>query len=236
MLLTGSLLVLAPEYVYLRDLFGYRMNTVFKFYFQAWVLWGLASAFGFGYMLWRCGWVGRALTAVVLTVISLAGLLYTVPAVMTRDQEAALTTLDGMAYFANYYPDDWNVIRWFRENVVGTPVIAEGIGGSYWIEGRFSRISMATGLPTVMGWPGHEEQWRGRYFYESPVAQREEDIRTLYTTANWETAQRIMEKYNIEYIIVSDLERSKYSPGNIDKFAGRLRVAFQSGDVTVYQR
>src|SRR5690606_29189514 len=35
----GLFLVLVPEYVYLRDNFGTRMNMVFKFYYQAWVLW-----------------------------------------------------------------------------------------------------------------------------------------------------------------------------------------------------
>ncbi len=40
---------LAVEIFYLHDNFGNRMNTLFKFYYQMWVLWSLAAAYG----LWR---------------------------------------------------------------------------------------------------------------------------------------------------------------------------------------
>ena len=47
----GSLLVIAPEFVFLRDLFVNRMNTIFKFYYQAWLMWSLVAAFGVAVLL-----------------------------------------------------------------------------------------------------------------------------------------------------------------------------------------
>lgn len=55
----GALLVLAPEYFYLRDFFGTRMNTVFKFYYAAWILWGTAAAYAAA-EIWPRPWAALA--------------------------------------------------------------------------------------------------------------------------------------------------------------------------------
>jgi uncharacterized membrane protein len=238
MALTGALLLIGPEFLYLRDDFGTRMNTLFKFYFQVWVLWGLTAAFGTWFMLEFAGPVFRWMAAVSMTLAILGGMVYTVSGVYSKGGQfkgfAGPPSLDGMAYFARDYPDDWAAIQWLQKNVPGAPVIAESIGGQYWIEGRFSRISMATGIPTVMGWPGHESQWRGRSF--ANVGEREEQIRTLYQVRDWNTAQAILDKYHIEYVYLSQLERDKYKPTYLPKFDNNMRVVYQAGDVTIYQR
>ena len=41
----GALLVLLPEFIYLRDNFSTRMNTVFKFSYQAWAAFSIAGAY-----------------------------------------------------------------------------------------------------------------------------------------------------------------------------------------------
>ena len=42
----GFLLVLTPEFVYIQDVFNDRMNTVFKLYFQAWLVLSVATCRG----------------------------------------------------------------------------------------------------------------------------------------------------------------------------------------------
>ncbi|MBC7810965.1 MAG: hypothetical protein H7175_07465, partial [Burkholderiales bacterium] len=42
----GLVLTLVPEFLYLRDNFGVRINTIFKFYYQTWLVFGVASAYG----------------------------------------------------------------------------------------------------------------------------------------------------------------------------------------------
>jgi YYY domain-containing protein len=232
---TGALLLLGPEFVYLRDNFGSRMNTLFKFYFQAWVLWALAAAFGVWYLTqYAANWV-RWTALGLMSLAVAAGLLYTLPALYSKTNHfAGPPTLDGMAFFAKDYPDDWAAVQWLTAHAQPNDVVAEGIGGQYWIEGRFSRISMATGLQTVLGWPGHEGQWRGAYF--ARVSAREDDIRALYQTRDWAAAETILNRYGVKFIVVSSLETGKYKPAYLVKFEQSLPVAFESGDVRIYVR
>ncbi len=235
MTLTGALLMLGPEYVYLRDNFGSRMNTLFKFYFQTWTLWALVSAFGLWFVWEYAGRAGRWVTTGVMSLAVVGGLLYTFPGVYSKTNYfAGPPTLDGMAYFARDYPDDWAAIQWLNQNVPDTPVILEGTKGAYWLEGRSSRIAMATGLPTVLGWANHEGQWRGKYF--DRVADREGNIRTLYQVRDWTTAQTLLDAYRIKYVVVSLLERGWYNPTYLPKFDQNMLPVFQSGDVTIYRR
>ncbi len=51
LIVLGVLLIIGPDFLYLQDNFGYRINTVFKFYYQAWILLSLASAYGTAVLL-----------------------------------------------------------------------------------------------------------------------------------------------------------------------------------------
>ena len=107
-------------------------------------------------------------------------------------------------------------------------VIAEAVGGGY---SYYGRISTYTGYPTVLGWIGHEAQWRGSYHLHGT---REEDIKTLYTTTRWEEAQAVIDLYNIRYIVIGNQERFTL-PVNEEKFMLRLTPVFQQGSTVVYQ-
>ena len=239
--LTGALLLIGPEFVYLRDNFGTRMNTIFKFYFQTWALWAVVSAFGLWYVWQRAQRVGRWVASGVMTLAVLGGLAYTWPALYTTTGHfAGPPTLDGMAYFAKTRPDDWKAIQWLQQNVSGTPVIAEAVGGAYtFSNGTYeSRISMATGLPTVMGWVNHEGQWRGDYY--GRVAERPDRVQALYQARDWATAHDVLDQYGIDYVIVSSTERSNYRPLFALKFDQHMRQVFPAegeiNDVVIYQR
>ena len=49
LLACGALVTLAIEFVYIKDFFGWRLNSVFKFWYQAWTLWAVLG----GYTLMR---------------------------------------------------------------------------------------------------------------------------------------------------------------------------------------
>jgi uncharacterized membrane protein len=125
----------------------------------------------------------------------------------------------------NFYPEEYQAITFLKEIPYG--VITEAVGGSY---SNFGRISRLTGLPTVLGWPGHEVQWRGG---ASEIGSRESDIAALYTTSLWEEAQRIIDQYEIDYIYIGPLERSTYTIVE-EKFFNHLSVIYENSDIRIY--
>jgi len=234
---TGAFLTLSVEYIYLRDIFGTRMNTVFKFYFQAWVVWGIAGAYALAGFVRRArpergrrGRVGVMIAAILLVI---AGLVYPALAIPARAGEyGGPPTLDGAAYLAEIYPADYAAITWLNEHVAGAPVILEAPGDNkaYVYEGR---VSAHTGLPTLLGWAGHEHQWRGSY---DEQARREPDIETLYTSVDLgNEVLPLLDKYGISYVYVGPLERKRYPAAGLAKFAGALDVVYDADGVTIYR-
>jgi YYY domain-containing protein len=235
MILTGALLLIGPEYLFLRDDFNSRMNTMFKLYFQTWILWGLAAAFGTGYLLSVLHGGRRLVFSLGTALVLLPGLVYLYGGLLSKTNNfSSAPTLDGMAYFTQVYPNDWAAIQWLEQNTTGSPVILEGSQGAYWGEGPSSRFAMATGLPTLMGWVNHENQWRGTGFDQ--VKGRSNEIKTIYQTSDWKTAAALLDKYQVSYVIVSSWEKGWYRPVNTAKFDRNMKAVFSSGDVTIYQR
>ncbi len=231
LLLMGLLLPLSVEFVFLRDLFNNRMNTVFKFYFQAWILLALASAFGAYYVNQALRGAGRAAWQILIAVMILGGLVYPILAIPNKANNfQAKPTLDGIAWVAEQHPDDYAAIQWLRQNAPPDAVILERPGKSY----RYlSRMSALSGRPTLLGWDFHEAQWRGNYDEQSI---RQPDIDMLYNGLDPATTLTLLDKYAITYVVVGPLEKEVYSPKGLAKFEQLLDVVFQQGNVTIYQR
>ncbi len=229
---TGLLLTLSVEFVYLVDNFGVRANTIFKFYFQAWVLMGIASAFAV-YWLAQCRTALRVAFQAGFWVLFVLGLVYPVLGNYSRAGNfEPEPTLDGTAYLAVNEPGDYAAIAWLNENVEGAPVILEapGTGGSSYVyEGR---VSALTGLPTLLGWAGHEGQWRGSYTVQNA---REPDIETIYNTLDVETARSLLAEYGVTYVYVGPVERGQYDLRGLQKFARFMDVAYENSDVIIYK-
>jgi YYY domain-containing protein len=233
----GALIILGPEFLYLRDNFGYRINTIFKFYYQAWILISIASAYGTAVLLYpkrnptsdvespRRSNIGFR---VVFIFILLVGLTY--PALAFANKTNNFTspfgyTLNDFDRVQREDPDEAAAIQFLQSAPDG--VVLEATGGAY---SSYARISIYTGLPTVLGWDNHEGQWRDYAL----LGTRRQDIETLYTTPDWFTAQDIIARYEIRYIYIGNLERTTY-PVNEDKFFNFLKLVFQQGNVTIYE-
>jgi YYY domain-containing protein len=232
-----------------------RMNTVFKFYLQTWLIWGVAAAAALAWLFPRLQrWhVGRKVWLGTLGVLLLCAALYPLLATPAKigDRFADVTGpgLDGWAYMetATYYDPqpgsqpyelkwDLEAIRWLLDNVVGSPVILEGQTTEY----RWgSRYSINTGLPTVVGWNWHQRQQRAAA-NDQEVWDRVSDVATIYNTPLTDRAAALLQKYDVRYVIVGPLERTYYDPAGLKKFEwmvaeGMLRIVYSNQQVTIYE-
>ena len=231
-----------------------RMNTVFKYYLVAWLLFGVAGAYGFwrGWTAWRMR-PGASSRAVRVSFFALAGvvavgvMVYPVLATPVRIQDrfhSTPLTLDGAAWMpdaAHWERDepiemrwDADAINWLQDNVPGSPVILEAHGDQY----RWNaRMSVYTGLPTVIGWPWHQTQQRNDW---DLIQHRARDVSAIYNTLSKNAALDLIDQYSVRYIVVGDLERIYYLPHGIEKFGkmvedGTLELAYANDGTTIYR-
>ncbi|MBI4301305.1 MAG: hypothetical protein HY664_01710 [Chloroflexi bacterium] len=232
----GLFLTMILELFYIKDLFGNRMNTVFKVYYQSWVLLAIASAFGLYFLSYR--WqpvskVGRAFKGgwlLAFSLILVASILYAPAAILSKTNAfGGKATLDGLAFLKSSNPSEYEAIQWLSKNTKGTPVIVEATGPEY---SQYGRISARTGLPTILGWAGHELQWRGS---SHPFQGREEDVARIYQSPNQEEVRAILQKYQVSYVYVGSLERAKYGEQALANFQDILKVAYTNPGVTIFQ-
>ena len=179
-----------------------RMNTIFKLYFETWILLGLGAALAFDEL-----WANRqkTLPAVVISLTIFAcGLLTSFTTFISWWDNPVIEnqsiTFNGLRFLAAR-PDEAMAVAWLN-NLEGQPTIAEAAGPSY---EEFGRFSSRTGLPTVIGWKGHVFQ-HGHSFKE--IESRYEDLKSLYQ--NGDKAKEIIERYNIQYGIIGQLEKMTY--------------------------
>ena len=246
----GAALTVGIEFVVLQGDIG-RMNTVFKFSLQAWVLWGIASAVGLAALVnSRQRWSDRVRgwwTAGLLLLVAGAALYAptaTLGKVRDRWHADQPSGLDGSAYMAAaVYGDrdtqftlayDQRSIAWLQENVSGSPVIAEGNTPLYRWGGR---VSVYTGLPTIVGWDWHQKQQRASAG-GIVVDWRLQDVQTLYGSLDPAEKRAVIERHQVAYIYVGELERAYYDTAGLnalDTMVGSdLDVVYQDGPVTIY--
>jgi uncharacterized membrane protein len=262
------------EIFFLKDIFAggsaQRMNTIFKFYFQAWALLSICAGAGLffifegfrslrplsGLMLWLVRGL-MVLWGCALLLLVLASMVFPLLSPATRYERTDNThpqpyflntnTLDGMAYLAScHVPDcdydtsgDYAAIRWLNEYISGAPVIVEANGDDYHFNGR---VSVFTGLPTIINWPGHELQWRINWLNDQNHPRNQQDfnsrgldIDTIYTSLQPATVLSTMAHYHAQYVYVGTLERTKYPEANLTRFSTFMQTVYSQHGVTIYQ-
>ena len=251
-LAVGALgLVLLVEFVYVVEQAGPgRMNTVFKVGAQVWALWSVAA----GVMLARLvdphgpvqgtraglqklrariakSRAGRLSTEHVasgLLVLAVLGLsLYPLFGVgWAVDQSSDGPTLDAHEYIGTDHPEEAAAIRWLADRS-GQPTLVSAPGTEIyrWVNGP----SSMTGIPTVAGWV-HEVGYRG----SDPYWNRVEDVETIFETRDSPRRAALIEEYDVEYIYVGPIERSRFETVAYGAEPG-IQPAYADQNVTIYR-
>jgi YYY domain-containing protein len=249
---TGLAISLMVEVVVVRGDIG-RMNTVFKFYLQSWTLFAVIAAVILGWLFnalprWNFAWRGIWQFGMVFLTASafLYPLLASSAKIRDRMVPEAPRSLDGMAYMAHArynnlgaeidLNQDYHAIRWMQENISGSPVIVEATSPNQYA--WFSRFSIYTGLPAVRGWEWHQIQQRV-LAPTNQVIERGYEVANFYQTSDLAEAYHFLEKYQVSYIVLGQVERSYYQREGIEKFSqleGQMwRTVYQDRDTIIYE-
>jgi YYY domain-containing protein len=229
----GLVLVLVPEIVYVQDGFGTRMNTVFKMYYEAWLLLGLSAVHGT--ILASEGRAVSRIGAALFLLAGGAGLVYTIAAIGSKTRSVGVPTFDALAYLRQTAPAEWAATQWVRRELPGDAIVVQGKGASYRPEQ--SRLSVATGRATLLGWEGHELQWRGRAF-PAMTEGRDAALESIYRRGDAASLLEVLDRFGIDAVFVGPFERQMYGiDASREALLSRvLERAFAEADVTIYRR
>lgn len=251
---TALTITLAVEFISLVGDIG-RMNTIFKLYLQAWMMFAVAAAAALGWLLpailtWKPKWkitfqVGFYGLLAGAFMFTLTGTTDKISDRMNPDAPHSLDSMEFMNHSQLWdgqtmdLSQDYRAIRWMQDNVMGSPVIVEANCTEYrWC----TRFTIYTGLPGVVGWNWHQRQQRG--IFAPQVQDRVNEVSMFYNTTDIQSAVNFLKKYDVQYIIVGQLERNVYPilpelPDGLAKFKEyegvHWKAVYQDANTTIYE-
>lgn len=224
-------LVLVPEVIYVKDIFyaGFpRCNTMFKLTYQAFILFGICM----GYIIVRFLACHKSRAQVTGGIIGAIVLFMTLGYWGTATRQwfgdyqnvENYKGLDASTFIDTLLPDDAEAIDWINENITEQVVVLEANGDSYT---PYERVSVLTGMQTVMGWHTHEWLWMDDL---EMVDGRGADVTTIYTSTDVNEVQQLIDTYGISYIFVGTLEHEKYETVNMELLRSLGEVVYEKTD------
>ncbi|MDA0797660.1 MAG: DUF2298 domain-containing protein [Chloroflexi bacterium] len=234
LLAVAGALVMGVELFHVVDIFGgdyRRINTMFKLNYQAWQLFSVLGGFAVWFVTTRwnrkvlSGRIGITVWTALLLITLGAISYYPLAAITSLAGDTGALDLDGQSHIKRNAPAEYAAIQWIKGNTPADAVIVEAavvpcagevLGCHSYTDA--ARISGSTGRPTIIGWIGHERQWR-RAEMHADLDRRLRDVRLIFETTDATEAAALLARYDADYVVVGPRERNAYGTQGERKFA-----------------
>lgn len=188
--------------------------------------------------------IGKYIFSAALLFVLLPAVLYPVLGSAVKMSICSLgfkekPRIDGMEYMENlrqrqgatrdFDRYDYQAMEWMEKNYARIEPFLETPGEHMYT--GLSRISIFTGMPTLVGWGYQVGQQSGRH---SEVAQRNQAANNAYRTPSVETARQIMESFGVKYVYTGSIEKNMYGSGAA-KFAGSEDKVYGNKGAEMYR-
>jgi len=247
-------LVLLPEIIYVVDIYSgdyYRGNTMFKLTYQAFVLFAMLM----GYVLLRTIALSEKAPRIIACVLT-ACLCLTGGYIFTSINSwfgnvfdlSRHVSLSCDYYLNTEFKEDQAAISWINGNIFEQAVMVEANGDSYT---GYERVSVSTGLPTIMGWYVHEWLWRSGAKSTGATSsdttedvnakttamlnERVQDVQKIYESNDEAAFQSVVDKYGVKYVYVGSKEREKFANINEEFLRSMGTVVYEDDYVFIVQ-
>jgi YYY domain-containing protein len=153
--------------------------------------------------------------------------------------------LNGEVWYSQDLAAEYPAMKFLRQLTLNHPekrgIVLEANGMNYsW----YDRISVYTGLPTLVGWPFHELQWRQK-MDELVIWNAWLDMDKIYATTNNAEAIELLHRHNVRYVFVGLFEQGKvinpnvaqrkdYSPEALAKFGSFMKTIYADPANNIY--
>lgn len=227
-----------------------RMNTVFKFFLEAWYLFSICATFVLYYLfrphyfafrrskkisgeLVKLFWI---IPASLLLILAAFTSIASATGFSFSDHTSGYKptkTINGLKYLKYRVPSEYLAINWINNHIKESKkFILEAEGGPY---SDYTRVVMNTGIPSVVGWTHHLTQ---RAIPRELIEKRIEDVKTIYTTNDLNLACYLLGKYQVKFIYIGPLEEKTYNAEGLKKFKTNPNIfkpVYTDRAVSIYQ-
>ncbi len=217
----GFMLTLVPDFLYLIDVYNNRMNIVFKLYYQAWTMFALGAAIGLA-VLWNAVRQVRLASALLVGVTAamvFGGVGATVIGMNQWNNwrygdHDEWYGMDGLFFLEDQpgWTGEYAGIVWLWENASPDDVVLAAGGCEF--TNSVGITAAGSGVPTILGWQGHEIQWHlGQPGFAAGLMERTSAINALWA----EPDPALLDEYGVTLIFIGPLEVNGTGPTGDDR-------------------